>query len=65
MVCENDFHRKRGTVCPACNKPVDGEGKRVGKYIFHKPCYTCHYCRREPSNFFKQIAKYVALLCIA
>lgn len=55
IICENDFHRKRGTVCPACTKPVEGESTKVGKYVFHPTCYKCHYCRRPPANFFKQI----------
>lgn len=57
LLCENDFHRKRGTVCPACTKPVEGEPKKVGKYNFHKACYVCNYCRREPASFFKSVPK--------
>jgi len=54
ILCENDFHRKRGTVCPKCTKPVEGESKRVGKMVFHPACYVCSYCRRQPEGFFKQ-----------
>jgi len=54
-ICENDYYRKRGLVCPCCNTHVDGDGKKVGKFKFHHKCYNCAYCRREPEGFFKQI----------
>jgi len=56
-ICENDYYRKRGLVCPCCDTHVDGEGKVVGKFRFHHRCFNCAYCRREPEGFPKQIAR--------
>jgi len=52
-ICENDYYRKRGLVCPACDLHVEGEGVTVGKYKLHAKCYNCAYCRREPEGFFR------------
>lgn len=56
-VCENDHYKKRGLVCPVCQKHVEGEAKVCGKIKFHRQCLSCAYCRKEPENHFKQVAK--------
>ncbi len=62
-ICEKDYYRKRGLVCPCCNLHVDGEGKTVGKFKFHQRCYLCAYCRREPEGFFKQVPLKAGIYC--
>lgn len=41
-ICENDYFRKKGLVCPVCTKPVEGEGKVVGKFKFHPKLSLIH-----------------------
>lgn len=54
-MCADDYYKKKGLVCPACEKYVEGEPLTIGKFKFHKSHYKCNFCRQPPSGFFKKV----------
>lgn len=48
--CERHFHEKNGTICPNCNKHINGPCIRALDRAWHPDCFSCATCKTPLSN---------------
>ncbi|KNE60415.1 hypothetical protein AMAG_05806 [Allomyces macrogynus ATCC 38327] len=43
--CEVHYHAKKGSLCPACSKPIVGKCINAMDKRWHPACFVCSFCK--------------------
>ncbi|VDN04746.1 unnamed protein product [Thelazia callipaeda] len=55
-LCETHYHKKRGSLCATCQKPISGRCVSAMGQKFHPEHFCCFYCRKQLNNgTFKEV----------